>query len=149
MFRFESEEQNPFAWPPPNSRINFMEPLETVSTGMGRNIEANQITSVPARTDFSSTRRNWRRNFTKRRRSQRSTASAFQENSTRYGPNGVDKQWQPEICYICDNEPPTHMVVPCGHYCMCRICSNMYTKAWCPICQEHRTMTIQVYRQDS
>ena len=46
-------------------------------------------------------------------------------------------------CIICMAKPPSHVLVPCGHLCMCMACSVALEQ--CPICRVHVQSTMRVY----
>ena len=64
----------------------------------------------------------------------RSSASAEQEAS--------------EECVICMDQQNSHIMVPCGHQCVCQSCADRITEdgETCPICRAAVTMTIAVYK---
>jgi hypothetical protein len=48
------------------------------------------------------------------------------------------------LCVVCWNEPKTHVLVPCGHRCVCERCSTM-TGALCPICRGRVDLAVKVF----
>jgi len=47
------------------------------------------------------------------------------------------------LCVVCWNEPKTHVLVPCGHQCVCERCSTI-TGALCPICHGRVDLAVRV-----
>ena len=46
-------------------------------------------------------------------------------------------------CVVCFDGPKTHLIVPCGHQCLCGECTrNLKT---CPMCRVAVTMTVKVF----
>lgn len=50
-----------------------------------------------------------------------------------------------KLCIICLDAEKTHVIVPCGHYCLCTACSKKITKDKCPICKGNITDIIRIY----
>ena len=46
---------------------------------------------------------------------------------------------EPLMCVVCMAEPITHVIVPCGHHCVCEDCSTRLREAQMP-CKEPFTM---------
>lgn len=49
-----------------------------------------------------------------------------------------------KCCVICLDEFRTHVIVPCGHRCVCEACAQMVTDT-CPICRQQVTTVMRVY----
>lgn len=50
------------------------------------------------------------------------------------------------LCVVCLSEPQTHIVVPCGHKCLCETCAQAVQKMGkCPICQSPLQTIIRVF----
>ena len=49
------------------------------------------------------------------------TATATADQSTSKGDEDDDARW----CVICFERPKTHVLVPCGHLCLCQGCSEL------------------------
>lgn len=39
------------------------------------------------------------------------------------------------LCVVCMAEERTHLLVPCGHKCLCEACATMREWTECPICR--------------
>ena len=50
-------------------------------------------------------------------------------------------------CAICFEAPRTHIFVPCGHCCACKLCSKkvMSNNKKCPICNKTAMMTTELF----
>lgn len=48
-------------------------------------------------------------------------------------------------CDVCIDAPKTHMLQPCGHYCICMSCLDMLTDQRCPVCRERFHSAPRVY----
>lgn len=50
-------------------------------------------------------------------------------------------------CVVCQENQKTHIVIPCGHFCLCQICSSVLDKnnSRCPLCQQTPTNYQRVY----
>ena len=46
-------------------------------------------------------------------------------------PAGIDEG----LCVVCMAEERTHLLVPCGHKCLCEACATMREWTECPICR--------------
>ena len=53
-----------------------------------------------------------------------------------------------EECVICMDQRKSHIIVPCGHMCVCQACAERVTEEGeiCPICRTAVTMILPVYR---
>eukprot|EP00747_Dinoflagellata_sp_TGD_P180617 gnl/TRDRNA2_/TRDRNA2_33374_c0_seq1.p1 gnl/TRDRNA2_/TRDRNA2_33374_c0~~gnl/TRDRNA2_/TRDRNA2_33374_c0_seq1.p1 ORF type:complete len:512 (+),score=44.20 gnl/TRDRNA2_/TRDRNA2_33374_c0_seq1:111-1646(+) len=62
------------------------------------------------------------------------------------------EQEEPQVdCVICLTDPRTHVIVPCGHYCLCEGCAKRMIKgskaSWiCPMCRKQFSNCIRVYQ---
>jgi len=50
-----------------------------------------------------------------------------------------------DTCVVCMEKPKTHLLVPCGHKCLCEDCSKKDLKD-CPICRKAILQTLKVYQ---
>ena len=48
-------------------------------------------------------------------------------------------------CVICLEKKRTHVLVPCGHLCLCADCASNTAPGSCPLCREACTMAVKVY----
>lgn len=48
-------------------------------------------------------------------------------------------------CVVCLSRVPTHVLVPCGHKCLCERCAQGEYPGGCPVCREPITTTMKVY----
>jgi len=50
-----------------------------------------------------------------------------------------------KLCVVCLEHSSTHVLVPCGHQCLCEHCSLNIAPGLCPMCREPSIMAIKVY----
>ena len=61
-------------------------------------------------------------------------------------PETENSNGNENLCVVCLSSPPTHVVVPCGHKCLCEVCTPSIEKMGkCPICQTPIQTIIKVY----
>jgi hypothetical protein len=51
-------------------------------------------------------------------------------------------------CVVCFDAPKDHIIVPCGHQCVCEACAEQLTKTrtpTCPVCREPILQTMKVF----
>jgi hypothetical protein len=50
-------------------------------------------------------------------------------------------------CVVCQDNQKTHVVIPCGHFCLCHSCSSTLNqnRSRCPLCQQTPTSYQRVY----
>ena len=46
-------------------------------------------------------------------------------------------------CVVCMDEEKTHVILPCGHYCVCAKCLATLTQ--CPVCRKEIQQTVRCY----
>ena len=46
-------------------------------------------------------------------------------------------------CVVCMAKPPSHVIIPCGHMCLCMNCSVALEQ--CPICRARVQATMRVF----
>ena len=51
-----------------------------------------------------------------------------------------------EACVVCLDEAKTHILIPCGHQCVCGPCSERLAQGHCPVCRTAVTMAVRVYK---
>jgi hypothetical protein len=52
------------------------------------------------------------------------------------------------MCVVCFDAPKDHLIVPCGHQCVCARCAEQLTKTrtpTCPVCREPIQQTVKVF----
>ena len=52
------------------------------------------------------------------------------------------------MCVVCFDAPKDHIIVPCGHMCVCASCAEQLTKTrtpTCPVCREPIRETVKVF----
>jgi hypothetical protein len=52
------------------------------------------------------------------------------------------------MCVVCFDAPKDHIIVPCGHQCVCARCAEQLTKTrtpTCPVCREPIIQTMKVF----
>merc|ERR1712008_429970 len=40
-----------------------------------------------------------------------------------------------DACVVCLDEAKSHILVPCGHQCVCGPCSELLAQGHCPVCR--------------
>lgn len=62
------------------------------------------------------------------------------------GVNNNNNNEDKGLCVVCLAEPQTHVIVPCGHKCLCESCAPAIQKMnKCPICQSPLQTIIKVF----
>ena len=52
-----------------------------------------------------------------------------------------------QLCIVCLEALRTHVLVPCGHQCVCEGCSSTLVRTGtCPLCREPCQMAIRVFK---
>lgn len=56
----------------------------------------------------------------------------------------MDKIYETEECVICMENDNEVVMYPCGHFCMCKSCSDQIIKTTnkCPLCRKQITMAV-------
>ena len=52
------------------------------------------------------------------------------------------------MCVVCFDAPKDHIIVPCGHMCVCARCAEQLTKTrtpLCPVCRGPILQTMKVF----
>ena len=52
------------------------------------------------------------------------------------------------MCVVCFDAPKDHIIVPCGHMCVCEACAEQLTKTrtpTCPVCRRAIRETVKVF----
>jgi hypothetical protein len=53
------------------------------------------------------------------------------------------------LCVVCMDAPKQHVIVPCGHQCVCEACAQQLTQTTspsCPVCRAPIQETTRVYK---
>jgi hypothetical protein len=50
-------------------------------------------------------------------------------------PDAKRHRSQPDECAVCLDEEPAVVLVPCGHLCLCRECTEVLRERKCPLCR--------------
>ena len=53
---------------------------------------------------------------------------------------------QEELCIVCLDAPKDHIIVPCGHQCVCGACAQRLKRTASPTCPLCRVDILQTYR---
>jgi DNA repair exonuclease SbcCD ATPase subunit len=68
---------------------------------------------------------------------------------------GIDPSAMPNFpveddpCVVCQENPKTHALVPCGHQCLCAKCAKkvvMGTQGHCPLCRRRCASFIRIFK---
>ena len=57
-------------------------------------------------------------------------------------------QAEEALCVVCMDAPKQHIIIPCGHQCVCEACAQQLTQATpptCPVCRSLIRETMRVY----
>ena len=71
------------------------------------------------------------------------SSSAGAGTSSGAGPSAV--AGDEELCVICLDAAKTHLLVPCGHRCVCANCGPSLEGKPCPVCRERCVMVVKVW----
>ena len=66
--------------------------------------------------------------------------------SDRSPPSRTEDSDESNLCVVCMEEANTHILVPCGHQCVCAACSQIIGNTMCPVCREPVQMAMKVYK---
>ena len=79
-------------------------------------------------------------------------ALRLQEAQAQLGSSSVVPPAAPQdaetMCVVCLDAPKDHIIVPCGHQCVCEACAEKLKKAsspLCPFCRTPINSTIKVF----
>ena len=50
-----------------------------------------------------------------------------------------------DLCVICIDDQQTHVLIPCGHKCVCGVCAERRVGEPCPLCRTVCTFATRVY----
>lgn len=68
------------------------------------------------------------------------------ENPTADPDGGVVPDVDEGKCVICIDQDSTHVLVECGHWCVCEMCVQEIVPGVCPICRVEVTNSIRVFK---
>jgi hypothetical protein len=80
-----------------------------------------------------------------------SDALRLHEMRARVGSSAVPAAHQDTeetMCVVCFDAPKDHLIVPCGHQCVCARCAEQLTNTrtpTCPVCREPIQQTVKVF----
>jgi Tfp pilus assembly protein FimV len=80
-----------------------------------------------------------------------SDALRLQQMRARVGSSAVPAAHQDTeetMCVVCFDAAKDHLIVPCGHQCVCAGCAEQLTKTrtpTCPVCREPIQQTVKVF----
>jgi hypothetical protein len=67
------------------------------------------------------------------------TVKRIENESYREAKSDINLLQSERTCVICMNNPQTHLIIPCGHKCLCEKCSIEHLEKIniCPICRQN------------
>ena len=69
-----------------------------------------------------------------------------QPNGNATGQVPTEEANDDSLCVICIDTAKTHVLVPCGHACVCAACSEMLgDPGLCPVCRSDVAMAMRVF----
>ena len=71
-----------------------------------------------------------------------SVAASPSETTEACAPSNVEDK---STCVICIENRPDHVIVPCGHLCLCHACCSNVRSAKCPMCNGPIDRVMQVF----
>ena len=77
-----------------------------------------------------------------------SDALQLQQVHAQMGSSVVPPAAEETMCVLCLDAPKDHIIVPCGHQCVCEACADQLTKTrtpTCPVCREPIRETMKVF----
>jgi hypothetical protein len=63
-------------------------------------------------------------------------------------PAAPARQAEEELCVVCLDAPKDHIIIPCGHQCVCGACAQALKREAnpaCPLCREPISVTTKVF----
>merc|ERR1711997_1002205 len=62
--------------------------------------------------------------------------------------NEDDDEDDSKLCIVCLDGDRDHVIIPCGHICVCTDCMWLYSRggAECPICRAKVSMVVRTFR---
>ena len=58
-------------------------------------------------------------------------------------PSSTDSEHQ--LCVVCIDSPRSHILVPCGHVCLCAACAEREVWDECPVCRASTSMVLRAF----
>ena len=58
-------------------------------------------------------------------------------------PSSIDSEHQ--LCVVCIDSPRSHILVPCGHVCLCAACAEREVWDECPVCRASTSMVLRAF----
>ena len=77
-----------------------------------------------------------------------SDAQQLQQVHAQMGSSVVPPDAEETMCVVCFDAPKDHIIVPCGHQCVCARCAEQLTKTrtpMCPVCRGPIQQTMKVF----
>ena len=77
-----------------------------------------------------------------------SDALQLQQVHAQMGSSVVPPDAEETMCVVCFDAPKDHIIVPCGHQCVCARCAEQLTKTrtpMCPVCRGPIRETMKVF----
>ena len=77
-----------------------------------------------------------------------SDAQQLQQVHAQMGSSVVPPDAEETMCVVCFDAPKDHIIVPCGHQCVCARCAEQLTKTrtpMCPVCRGPIRETMKVF----
>ena len=50
-----------------------------------------------------------------------------------------------QLCVVCIDSPRSHILVPCGHVCLCAACAEREVWDECPVCRTSTSMVLRAF----
>ena len=66
--------------------------------------------------------------------------SAPEYDATRSIPDDIEE------CVVCLERPKSHVLIPCGHQCICETCQARLIPGNCPVCRKRCEIAVKVYK---
>jgi len=151
----------------PTNLSKFLQPKRRTSSGHGRHAESRSsgvisTQQLPPRTPSMSSFSSVTPSSSTSSLSDLHNSSTFDDLSSSFSEmtttnmprrsiasKGKEKEEEeePEECCVCQCEPKSHALVPCGHKCVCKECAEEVMKKLkkCPLCRQEVVTFIHIY----
>ena len=60
-------------------------------------------------------------------------------------PSSIDNEKENQLCVVCIDSPRSHILVPCGHVCLCAACAEREVWDECPVCRTATSMVLRAF----